>query len=311
MLIFDLTARHPSKRNNKIMKRNLLAFSLLFILIPVYCQQAGDKEDTLGWHTGGSGNLTFSQVALYQWSAGGEPSLSGVALFNLYVNHFTLTSSWRNTLDLGYGLNRQGEMTRKSNDKIEFTSQYGLKASEKWEYSGLLNFRTQFANGYQYFGDTARSRISDFFAPAYLTASLGMNYHPDKHLSVFLSPVALKLTFVMDDSLSAEGQFGVDPGKQFRAEFGGYVKVGYDIEVAKNVTLASKIDFFSNYLDHPQNIDINFEILLDMKVNEFLSATVSTNGIYDDDIELIRKDGTMGPGWQIKEVLGVGLSYKF
>ncbi len=115
----------------------------------------------------------------------------------------------------------------------------------------------------------------------------------------------------MDDSLSAAGQFGVSPGEKVRAELGGYVRVKYTVEVVENVTLGSKIDFFSNYLDKPGNIDINFELLLAMKINNFLSATLNVNGIYDDDINLIRKDGSVGPGWQLKEVLGVGFSYQF
>ena len=293
------------------MKDILLSLSFIFAVVAVSAQDEDAEKDTLGWNTGGLSSLTFSQVALYQWSSGGDPSMSGVAMLNLYANHVTLTSSWDNTLDLGFGLNRQGNLTRKSNDRIEFTSQYGLKASEKWKYSALLNFRTQFAEGYKYYGDTAKSKISDFFSPAYLTGSVGMDYKPGDNFSLFLSPLAAKMTFVLDDSLSAAGQFGVEPGNNMRAELGGFVRVVYNLELMENVTLGSKIDFFSNYLDKPGNVDVNFELLLSMQINKYLSANVTMNGIYDDDINLIRKDGSVGPGWQIKEVLGVGFSYKF
>jgi len=293
------------------MKKTLLAITLLFAFVAVFSQDEDAEKDTLGWNNGGLASLTFSQVAFYQWSAGGDPSMSGVGILNLYSNYITLTSSWKNNLDLGFGLVRQGSLTRKTNDRIEFTSQYGLKASEKWNYSALVNFRTQFTSGYKYYGDTAKSRISDFFSPAYLTGSVGMDYSPNDNLSLFLSPVATKMTFVMDDSLSAEGQFGVDPGNNFRAELGGFVRVVYNLEIMENVDLGSKVDFFSNYLDKPGNVDVNFELFLAMQINKFLQATVSMNGIYDDNINLIRKDGSVGPGWQIKEVMGVGFSYKF
>ncbi len=144
----------------------------------MYAQDTDTKKDTLGWNKGGLASLTFSQVSLYQWAAGGEPSVSGEGLFNVYANYLTLLSSWKTSLDLGFGLNKQGQITRKTNDRIEFTSQYGRKASDDWEYSGLLNFRTQFANGYKYYGDTAKARISDFMAPGYLTGSVGMDYSP-------------------------------------------------------------------------------------------------------------------------------------
>ncbi len=293
------------------MKRILLSLMLVSVFILVYSQDEDTKKDTLGWNIGGLGNLTFSQVALYQWAAGGEPSVSGVAILNLYGDYLTTRSSWKNSLDLGFGLVQQGNITRKTNDRIELTSQYGMKASEKWKYSALLNFRTQFTNGYKYYGDTAKVRISDFLSPGYLTGSVGMEYAPSDNFTLFLSPVAGKLTIVTDDSLSAAGQFGVDPGNTLRIELGGLFRIAYALELMENVSLSTKADFFSNYLDKPGNIDINFEMMLAMKINEFMSATVNLNGIYDDDINLIRKDGSVGPGWQIKEVLGVGLSYQF
>ncbi|MBE0655999.1 MAG: DUF3078 domain-containing protein, partial [Bacteroidales bacterium] len=221
--------------------------------------------------------------------------------------------SWQNTLDLGYGLIRQGkdenQLTKKSNDRIEFTSQYGRKASEKWFYSGMVNFKTQFAKGYNYPNDV--DVISDFFAPAYLTTSLGMEYKASDNFQVFLSPVTGKFTIVTNDSLSAEGAFGVDPGEKFRAELGGFVKAAYKINIMENVDIGTKIDLFSNYLHNPQNIDVNAEILVAMKINEFMSATLNVLMIYDDDINLLQSDDTIGPGLQVKEVFGVGLSYTF
>ena len=131
------------------MKRILLSMMIFSIFFIAYSQDEDVEKDTLGWNTGGLGNLTFSQLALYQWAAGGEPSLSGGALLNLYGNYLTTMSSWKNSVDLGFGLVQQGNITRKTNDRIELTSQYGMKASKKWNYSALLNFRTQFTNGYK------------------------------------------------------------------------------------------------------------------------------------------------------------------
>jgi len=290
-----------------------LHLSLLLSFFSVFAYSQEEETDTLGWTFGGVGGLNFSQVSLYQWSAGGEPSMSGAALLNLYANHRTLKSSWENSLDLGYGIIRQGRdenvLTKKSNDRIEFNSLYGRNISEKWFYSGLLNFRTQFTEGYNYPND--EDVISDFFAPAYLTVSAGANYKASEKFQAFISPLAGKFTIVLNDSLSAAGEFGVEPGEKFRAELGAYLKLAYQTEILENVELASKIDFFSNYLDNPQNIDINFELLLSMKVNEYLAATISVMAIYDDDVTLLQSDDTMGPGIQIKEVFGLGLSYSF
>jgi hypothetical protein len=297
------------------MKKVLFSVIMIFLIIQLNAQNEDTDTDgdTLGWRTGGMASLTFSQVGLYQWSAGGEPSISGAALLNVFANDIQLDHTWENSLSLGYGLIKQGETTRKSNDRIEFSSKYGKKATDKWSYSALLNFRTQFAEGYQYQEDGSRILISNFMAPAYLTASLGMDYKPIENLSIFISPLTSKFTFVLDDSLAARGNFGLDPGEKFRAELGGLIKVEYTRQLMENVDLSTKMDFFSNYLNNPQNIDFNGEILLNMKINEYLAVTVNAIFIYDDDVALYKDDDAIvdGPGWQIKEVIGIGFSYKF
>ncbi len=289
-----------------------MAFMLFYVFS--YSQNISEEEDTLGWKTGGLGTLTFSQVSLYQWAAGGDASVSGAALLNIFANYQDEKQSWENILDLGYGLIKQGGTTRKSNDRLEFSSMYGRRINDVWNYSALLNFRTQFDNGFKYYGDTAKTIISKFMAPGYLTTSLGLDYKPNDHFSLFLSPMTGKFTFVLDDSLAVQGNFGLDPGDKLRAEFGGFVKIQYANQIMENVDFTSKIDFFSNYLDEPQNIDINLEFLLSMKINQYLSATLSTLFIYDDDVNLYKTKGATqpeGPGWQIKEVFGLGFSYKF
>jgi len=270
---------------------------------------AQEPADTSYWKKGGMGTATFSQVSFYQWAAGGENSYSTNGFLSLFANYKKEHISWDNTLGLGYGVIKQGSLTKKSDDRIDFSSMFGMEASKKWNYSALMGFKTQFAKGYNY-PDKVHV-ISDFFAPAYLTTSLGMGYKPNDKFSLFLSPLTSKMTFVMDDTLSAAGAFGVEPGSKFRAEFGGYAKLSYIQEIMKNVSLQGKVDLFTNYLENPQNIDVNAELMLTMKINEFLAATFSTMIIYDDDVTLLQSDGTNGPGLQVKEVFGVGLSYKF
>lgn len=286
-----------------------LITSFAFLIILSMAAYAQMPADTSYWKKGGMGTLTFSQVSFYQWASGGENSYSGNAFLNLFANYKKETVSWDNTLGLGYGLLKQGPQTKKSDDRIDLASQFGMKASEKWNYSALLGFKTQFDKGYNY--PDVTHKISDLFSPAYLTISLGMDYKPSDRFNIFLSPLTGKMTFVLDDSLSADGAFGVDPGKKFRAEFGGYAKIVYKVELMKNVDLQTKLDLFSNYLKNPGNVDANAEFLITMKINEYLSATFNTLLIYDDDINLIQDDETVGPGLQVKEIFGIGLSYKF
>src|SRR5665648_900355 len=153
-------------------------------------------------------------------------------------------------------------------------------------------------------------------APAYVTLSLGIDYKPNKIISFFVSPLTGKMTIVSDDDLSAMGAFGVDPGEKARYEIGSFVKMELKTEIMKNVSLQSKIDLFSNYLNKPENIDVNWDLLINMKINDYFSANLISNLIYDNDIKIAideNKDGIIeksGPRVQFKEMFGLGLSLK-
>ncbi|MEA3460495.1 MAG: DUF3078 domain-containing protein [Bacteroidota bacterium] len=298
------------------MKKNFLLLTIALISITLSAQDPVDA-DTL-WKFSGSTSLNLSQLSLTNWAAGGENSLSGNALINLGANYATDKTSWENKLILGFGLIKQGDdPTRKSDDQIDLASKFGLKASEKWFYTSLLGFNTQFAEGYDRPGEADRVKISGFMSPGYLSFSLGMDYKPNETFSLFLSPVSSKFTFVLDDDLSAAGSFGLDPGQKARSEVGAYVKMAFKKEILKNVTLDTKVDLFSNYFDNPQYVDVNWDLLLTFKVNDYLAASLLTQLIYDYDIQF--GEDTTGDGEydtfsdkvQFKELFGLGLTYTF
>jgi hypothetical protein len=287
--------------------RKLLTLLLLFPLIGIAQTEA--PKDTL-WTTTGTATLNFSQVSLSNWAAGGKSSMSGVMMLNLAANYKKDKLSWDNTFDFRYGfLKEESVDLRKSDDKIDISSKLGIKAKGNWNYSGLLNFKSQFAPGYNY-PDTDNA-ISKFMAPGYLTLGLGMDYKTD-NFSALLAPVSGKFTFVTDDALSNAGAFGVDPGSKTRSELGATVKFEYKTDIMKNVSFNTKLDLFSNYLNKPGNIDVDWTAKINMKVNDYLSANVVTQLIYDDDIDIINPDtGEGSPKIQFMEMFGVGLTFKF
>lgn len=298
------------------MKKIILSLSATLLIFNLNAQ---DVKDSL-WTFTGVGSLNFSQLSLSNWAAGGENSFAANGLVNISANYKSLDekSSWTNELSLGYGLLRQGdEPYRKSDDKIDFASKFGYKASKVWDYSGLLSFKTQFTKGYSKPGEEDSPVISNLMAPGYLNLSFGMDYKPSKTFTLLLSPVTAKVTFVMDQNLADAGAFGVEPGKNVRSEFGGYVKIAYAKEILKNVKLNTKIDLFSNYLDNPEKVDVNFDLLLTFKVNEYISASFITQMIYDYDIKFAILDangeptGETEPRLQLKELFGIGLTYSF
>jgi len=301
------------------MRKITIVLSLALALTGINPAASGqDADTTQGWHKSGVFSLNMSQANFTNWAAGGQNSLALNGLVNLGANYRMGKSAWDNALIIGYGKmvqkgNDLGWM--KTDDRIDFQSKYGRKATEKWFYSGLMSFKTQMDNGYNY-PDTD-NKISGLLSPAYLLFSLGMDYKPNPNFSVFLSPLTSKNTIVMDDVLSMAGAFGVEPGKNFRPELGAYANIAYKKdEIVKNVNFMTKLDLFTNYLKNPQNIDISWEALLVLKVNEFISATVNTLLLYDDDILIKIDEGSegepvLGKRAQFKEVIGVGFTYKF
>jgi hypothetical protein len=296
------------------MKNTILLITLAAISLQGISQE-GDSIPKF-WETKGMISVNFSQVSFSNWAAGGVNSVALNSFLNFQAIYKKDNISWENNLDLAYGiLNQENQKSIKSDDKIDFSSKFGRKASEKWYYTGLLGFRTQFAPGYANPSDT--DIISTFMAPAYLVLSVGMDYQPNNKITIFISPVTGKTTFVMDEFLSSLGAYGVEPGKKFKSEFGGFFKAAYKNDIFENVTLMTKIDLFSNYMDKPQNIDINWDTQIMMKINKFISANIFTQLIYDDNILFDvdnNDDGVVDkqiPKVQFKQLLGIGFSYKF
>jgi hypothetical protein len=280
-------------------------FTLIIALIIISSAYSQDKMDTTYWTKGGMFSVSFNQISFSNWAAGGLNSVSGVAKAQYFSNYKKANVSWDNTLDLGYGLSKvQGLVMQKNEDVIDLQSKLGIKATNKWFYSGLLNFKSQFAPGYSDKENT--KMISNFLAPAYLFLSFGMDYKPSDKFSILISPVTGKLTIVTDKDLRA--QYGIDTLKTFRPEFGAYVKTAFNKEIVKNVSLLSELGLFTNYLNHPENIDVDWKVGINMKVNKFISAQLSTHLIYDADI--VEKGATKAK-IQFKELFGVGFSFKF
>jgi hypothetical protein len=286
--------------------------------------------DTSGkhWLVQGNGSLAFSQASFTNWSSGGQNSLGLVAWINLKANYKNGKHVWANNADLGYGFNilgKGGDATyNKTNDKIELTTAYGyeLHKNKKWYLTVLVNFRSQFSAGYNYPDDS--TVLSTFMAPGYLIAGIGITYVPVKWFNAYLSPVSGRFTFVNDQKLADSGAFGVERsysdslgfhhGKTARGEFGVYLRAGLNADLAKNINLTSTLELYTDYLHKFGNIDVNWSLILSMKVNKWLAASIQTQLIYDDDVMIVTDPVNQpqgGPRTQFKELLGIGLTYKF
>ncbi len=272
---------------------------------------AQEKQDeTKKWTIKGVAGVNASQTSFVNWSAGGDNTVALNAFFNIGAHFKKDKYIWENDLSTEYGstYTKQNDWV-KSIDKFEISSKFGYEIADKWYLSALADLKTQFDKGYKNPDD--EQYISKFFAPAYSNLSLGFDYKPKDYISLYMSPITSKMTFVTDKYLSDLGAFGVKEGKKFRIEAGAYAKASFNKEIMKNVTLISKVDFFTAYDKDFGNVDINWENVINMKVNSFLSANIHTNLLYDNDIKRFEDGKKKGATVQFKEMIGVGLSYNF
>lgn len=273
------------------------------------------SNDTIpkAWKTGGTFSLNLNQGSLSNWAAGGDKfSFSLNAYTNLYAFYKKGKYNWDNSLDLAYGMvNTTSLGSRKASDRIDLLSKFTYTLYKKWSAGILINGRTQFDNGKAYektpAGVDTSYTISRFFSPAYLLASLGVDYKPYSNLSVFISPVTARFVVVKDKFLGPK--FGLDPGKTVRNEIGAYLSANYNQSIGKSFNYKTRLDLFSNYRSQPQNIDIYWTNVVTARITKFINFSFNLDMIYDDDTQNI--DPTKGPAPQWLELMGIGVSYNF
>ena len=287
----------------------MILFATLATIVSAQTDDKGYKEGA--WVLKGVTGINMSQTAMANWSAGGENSIAGNAYLNGSLTHKSGNWLWVTNLVLDYGLSKtKSQGMRKSSDKIGLSTQLGYAATKVWYYTLMADLNTQFAKGYNY--PDKSHYISNFFAPAYSNVALGMEYRPKSNYSIFLSPVSTKMTFVSDDYLSDLGSFGVDPGDHFKIEAGAFLKARAELPVMENVNLITTADFFTPYNKDFGNVDVNWDVLISMKINKVLSATLNMTLKYDNDVKTFNDEGVeRGPKVQFKEIRGIGLAYNF
>lgn len=283
---------------------NTLKSSFLFIFFAAFSlisstllaqQNASDTVaviDTVRyWDTKGSIGVNFNQVSLSNWTGGGESSISVGSIVNLNANYSKGKVIWENKLDLAYGLIKQGEGDqndfRKTDDLLNLLTRYNYHIDEGFFLTTLVDYRTQMTLGYRYDqgvdGATIRQKKSEFMAPGFLVASFGATWKKPKVYSVTLSPFTGKFTFVLDDSLSNLGAFGIEPGDRVRGEAGAALNSNFRRTLLTNVDFQTSLNLFAGYKSF-SHVDVNWEGTLFLRVNKWIKSSVAAQLVYDHDI---------------------------
>lgn len=305
------------------MKKQILLAML--IAFPVFLFAQEEDTQPQGWTTEGNVSLLFNQAAFnHEWTGGGTTNFAGNLKFSYDFNYRKDKLSWDNRFLLDYGIskNKGDKYSRKTNDRIELNSILGQQIKEsEWFYSFMLNFKTQVSKGYEFNDDLNpsdegyRTEISRAFSPAYLQFGPGFLWKKNDNLYVNIAPATARFIFVDKDfttvdesnqaALDAYNEhkyFGVDANKSSRFEFGAAISAYAKFKLMENVSVENILNLYSNYLDKPQNIDIDYTLNLGMKVNDYITTNLTFQAIYDDNAV---------KGFQIREALGVGVTYSF
>lgn len=326
-------------------KMRFLYFTPFFLLLFVSFSTIAQTKDTIitvekqiivqipeyvsPWQAKNSIGFDLSEIAFVNWSAGGVSSISGLLKGNFTRIYTRKNTKWGNELIVRYGVNKQdGVELRKTDDALQFNSTFGYRKDtlSNWYHSAKFNFNTQFTNGYNY--PNTEIAISKPFAPAYTFLGVGAEYaNKEKKVNIYISPLTMKNTLVLDQRLANQGAFGVEravydingdlirEGKKTKTELGFLVTTHFKREIFKNINFENRLNLYSDYINKFGNVDVDWQASLDLIVNQYVKANIGIHVLYDDDIkakeEVAGQQITVGPKIQLKQMIGVGLVYNF
>ncbi|AFL80996.1 Protein of unknown function (DUF3078) [Aequorivita sublithincola DSM 14238] len=307
--------------------KKLFILAVLFVAPFAMIAQKETAKDTVpnGWTRAGNISLLFNQAAFnHEWTGGGTSNYSGNLSLTYDFNYKHDKISWNNRLIGEYGItkNKDDKYSRKTNDRLELNSILGKQIKESnWYYSLFFNFKTQFAKGYEFNKDLEpedigyRTEKSHILSPAYIQFGPGLLWKKSNNLYVNISPATAKLIIVDKDftavneaipgaveAYNENKYYGVGANETSRFEFGASLSGYAKLDLMENISMENILNLYSNYLEDPQNVDIDYTMNLLFKVNKYISANATFQAIYDDNA---------AQGFQIREALGIGATYGF
>ncbi|NOY51057.1 MAG: DUF3078 domain-containing protein [Chlorobi bacterium] len=312
---------------------------LIFFALVFYTASAVRPADTVSsdstkaWTFKSLNMLAFNQIAFLNWASGGESSLSSKISTEYDLQYKKDRFTFDHNGKIAFGLvGYIDKRVEKTDDLFDLLWAVSHKTGKNWHITGLLTFKSQFANGYKYPDDS--TKISTFLAPGYINISVGLNFKPEEEFHVYMSPLAGKLTMVLDQNLANSGAYGVKkavadssgnilvPGENLLSELGVKLLTSYKKKVMKNIDLRSTLSLYNNYTDYVKsnrwNIDVDWDTRIVFTINKLFSSVLYFHLKYDDNtliseyevIDGIKTLVSQGPRLQLKESFGLSLSYK-
>lgn len=251
----------------------------------------------------GEGKFTFllNQSSYSNWISGGENAVAANIVVNYDFNYKKRKWKWDNKIISSFGasyLDEQGY--RKTDDRFEYNSVLAYNATKKWYVSFFSNFITQFTRGFDY-SQEPKELVSSGLSPAYWSFGPGMFWRKNDNYRINLAPATSRITFVSD---AFSGQYGVPLGKNSVYGLGFNLSSYLRYQIVDNVTMENIIQIYSDYLNKPQNVDINYQANFTFVVSKLLTMNLTLHMIVDDN-------ATERSTFQFRQLFGLGFNYTF
>ncbi len=300
---------------HKTLKVVLSVGAICFILALASTAQAQiiHLDTTSNWKKAFKAGLNLNQASFSSnWKAGGVNSIGFNTFLGYRANFKKNVHSWDNEFDFQYGMvNNAGQGYRKTLDRAYLDTKYGRAIGKKWDLFVALNFLSQFAKGYKYEKDALGVErsflISDMLAPAFVTSSWGLEYHPVDYFKVRFAPFAPRLTVVRQNdgryaAVDSIKPYGVEVGKDTRFEWLAFQMMAeFNKDIAKNLNLKWRYVMFANYETlELKTIDHRLDLNIVAKVNQFINVSVGGILLYDFDQD---------SGAQLSQAFSLGVLY--
>lgn len=273
-------------------------FILLLVLLGNCTFSMSDSLAQSNWFYSGVAGLNISQIALDNWTQGGDNALAFTLLGNFGAKYVDSPWTFNNALKLAFGRTKLGEDEFRTNDN-EFYLESILSYSFGWALDPYFSntVRTVISKGFDYKATPAPIQTSQFFDPGYITQSFGFLYNKIPNFTTrigigFQETVTNKFPSYSDDPKTTKVEkFKFDTGIESVSE------VLYNIE--ENVLYGSKLRLFSRF-NEIDVWDVRWDNLVTAQISKYFNVNFNVLLIYEKK---------QSPKTQLKEALQLGVTY--
>lgn len=282
------------------MRHLFCKFFLAAVLLCTTADAQVQPPDTtlFHWIPAGVVGINLSQIALDNWTQGGDDAITWVFNGNFGLSYNTVKWKFANQLKFAYGRSKIGSSSYRTNDnEIYLENVFSYRIG--WPVDPYVSntVRTAVSSGYDY-KVTPVVKTADFFDPGYVTQSIGFTYDRLKGFTTRLG-VGFQEIFTNRYRQYSDDPTTLNKTEAFRFETGLESVTDGSVTLDDNLLFASKLRLFTRF-NHLDVWDIRWDNTLTAQVNKYVNVQLNVLTVYEKSQSLKT---------QVKEALLLGLTY--